>query len=470
MKAPFRLYSLLKCLCVTAMLSATIFLAAYSSANGMVTFKPDHPYFQYTGRIDQSIPDKPVLYWPGTCIKTNFEGSLLVVMLEDQTGQSWYSVFIDEDYDHPRIIDCQSGNSIYLVSASLKDTVHSVLIFRRTEASTGPTKFLGIQINDGKNMLPPPPRPERRILFYGNSITCGMGNEAPDGSSDDNMAHENNFLAYGAIASRMLDADYMCIAKSGIGIMISWFDMIMPQYYYRLNPDNPDSLWNFDDYKADVVVINLFQNDSWLIGNLKPVPDSTQIISAYVNFVREIRRHHPASFIICSLGSMDATKAGSPWPGYIESAVKIMQTEDKDFNLDTYFFPFDPNWSKHPRVRHHKVMGQNLADYIKYKMNWVSGVEHDFNSEPPLKFGLNQNYPNPFNMVTTINYLVPGNSHITLRVYDTLGRIVTTLVDDQKAAGQHYIKVDGSDLCSGVYYYRLMGENFSDVKRFSLIR
>ena len=134
-------------------------------------------------------------------------------MLYDKTGQSYFNVFIDEDYEDPQVIDCNVGSQIYLVSASLKDTVHSLLIFRRTEASSGPTKFLGIQINDGKTLVTPPTRPEHKILFYGNSITCGMGNEAPDSYADDKLVYENNFLAYGAIAARLLNADYMCIAK-----------------------------------------------------------------------------------------------------------------------------------------------------------------------------------------------------------------------------------------------------------------
>lgn len=144
----------------------------------LIIIKADNPNFQYTGRIDFSVPDQPVMYWPGTYIKANFEGSVLIVMLDDQTGQSYYNVFVDEDYAHPKVIDCLAGNHIYVVSATLSDTIHSILITRRTEASTGPTKFIGVQLNDGKTLLPPTERSENKIMFYGNSITCGMGNEA----------------------------------------------------------------------------------------------------------------------------------------------------------------------------------------------------------------------------------------------------------------------------------------------------
>ena len=461
-------------------LNATYIVAIFvfcsiSELFGVTTIKADNPNFQYTGRIDYSVPDKPVIYWPGTYIRANFEGSLLILMLDDQTGQSYYNVFVDDDYDHPYLVDCNAGSQIYLISAVLTDTVHSLLLFRRTEASTGPTIFLGIQINDGKTLVEPPVRPAHKILFYGNSITCGMGNEAPDSGTDDKMSQENNFLAYGAITSRLLDADYMCIAKSGIGIMISWFPLIMPEYYYRLNPDDPASNWNFDEYIPDVVVINLLQNDSWLIGNLNPVPDSSQRVAAYVDFIRTIRSRHPNAFIVCSLGSMDATKVGSPWPGYIESAVQFVHAADNDTNITTFFFPFDPAWTKHPRVRHHLIMGQNLADHISDKMGWVTGIENIFTTQSPNNFELLQNYPNPFNPSAKIKYSVPRVGArcivpVQLIVYDVLGNEMVTLVNEHKPAGKYEVEFSANHLSSGTYFYELRAGDFISVKKMLLVK
>ena len=442
----------------------------FSEVFGITTITADNPNFQYTGRIDFSAIDKPIIYWPGSYIKANFEGQLIMIMLDDQTGQSYYNVFIDNDFNNPRLIDCVAGTHTYLVSASLTDTVHTVLIFRRTEASTGPTKFLGIQINDGKTLHTPPVRPEHKILFYGNSITCGMGNEAPDASGDDNMLHENNFLSFGAITSRLLNTDYMCTAKSGIGVMISWFDMVMSDYYYRLNPDDSTSNWDFNEFVPDVVVINLLQNDSWLIGNLNPVPDSSQRVAAYMDFVREIRQHHPNAFIVCALGSMDATKIGSPWPGYIETAVTNLQSIDSDTLLGTHFFPFDPAWTKHPRVRHHQVMAQNLANYINNEMGWITDVEDNYLTELPENFELMQNYPNPFNPSTTIDYTITEPGNIKIVIFDVLGREIKTLVNEYKGAGRYKAVFSAGSLSSGVYYYQLITENNFKTRSMILLK
>ncbi|HMU42502.1 MAG TPA: T9SS type A sorting domain-containing protein [Ignavibacteriaceae bacterium] len=451
----------------------------FSQLLAVNTITADNSNFQYTGRIDFSDPGQPVFFWPGTYVKAKFEGSLLIVMLNDQTGNSFYDVYIDNDFDNPHLINCSAGSNIYLVSGTLENTGHSMLLFRRTEASTGSTIFEGIQIDNGKNILPPDPRPEHKIVFYGNSITCGYGNEAPDNMGDDNPADENNFLAYGAIASRLLGAEYMCIAKSGIGIIISWFDLIMPEYYYRLNPEDPNSVYDFDLFPADVVVINLFQNDSWLIGNIHPTPDSAQIVMAYVDFVRLIRQHHPDAFIVCALGSMDATREGSPWPGYIESAVDYMKINDDDSNLDTYFFPFDPAWTKHPRVRHHLVMGENLSNYIYEQTGWVNDVDEHREELRPAEFSLSQNYPNPFNPSTIIKFNIPSvgtlrETFVQLKVYDVLGNEVANLVDEFRPAGAYEVELSTSDgaykLSSGVYFYQLKIDGQTITRKMILMK
>ncbi|MBK8944582.1 MAG: T9SS type A sorting domain-containing protein [Ignavibacteriae bacterium] len=460
------------------LLTLVVFLRCDSFA--LNTISADNPNFQYTGRIDFSDSTKPIIFWPGTYIRTKFDGKYLMIVLDDQTGESFYNVFVDENYDAPLIIDCEPGQKSYLVSATLKDTVHSLLIFRRTEASTGPTKFLGIQILDNKNIFPPTERPKRKIAFYGNSITCGMGNEAADYADDDKMKDENNFTAYGAITSRILNADYMCTAKSGIGIIISWFDLIIPDYFYRLNPDDPNSRWDFEKYIPDVVIINLFQNDSWLIKNLSPVPDSSQIVHAYENFIKQIRTAHPTSLIICALGSMDATKIGSPWPGYIQQAVENLRSEN-DINLETFFFPFDENWQKHPRVRHHQEMADSLSKFIKLKMNWTDedpvNIGSNQNPTNPEKFVLYQNYPNPFNPVTKIKYEMPLNSVVNenfrllqLKIYDALGKEISTLVKQNLNPRNYETVFDASSLSSGIYFYKLFSVDFSITKSMVLLK
>lgn len=88
----------------------------------------------------------------------------------------------------------------------------------------------------------------------------------------------------------------------------------------------------------------------------------------------------------------------------------------------------------------------------------------------PKEFALLQNYPNPFNPSSVISYQLPVTSHVTLKVYDVVGREVATLVDELKEAGSYDVKVEGSRLSSGVYIYRIQAGTYVDVKRMVLMK
>ena len=98
----------------------------------------------------------------------------------------------------------------------------------------------------------------------------------------------------------------------------------------------------------------------------------------------------------------------------------------------------------------------------------TTGVNNESNS--PATFALKQNYPNPFNPTTTIQYMLPNNGQVTLRVYNILGQLVRTLVNEVEPAGTHSVQFNGSNLASGVYMYRLESGSMSSVSRMVLLK
>ena len=115
---------------------------------------------------------------------------------------------------------------------------------------------------------------------------------------------------------------------------------------------------------------------------------------------------------------------------------------------------------------------QANADAAKAKWEQIRllvGVDGE-SDELPTAYTLSQNYPNPFNPSTTIRFAIPQSDRVTLRVYDLLGRDVSTLVDEVRSAGEYTIQFNAAGLASGMYYYRMQSGNFSEMRKLLLLR
>jgi len=91
-------------------------------------------------------------------------------------------------------------------------------------------------------------------------------------------------------------------------------------------------------------------------------------------------------------------------------------------------------------------------------------------SEIPSSYTVSQNYPNPFNPTTKINFALPKSGLVTLKIYDMLGKEVATLVNEVKNVGTYTVDFNGANLSSGIYFYKVSVNGFSDVKKMMLIK
>ncbi len=128
--------------------------------------------------------------------------------------------------------------------------------------------------------------------------------------------------------------------------------------------------------------------------------------------------------------------------------------------------------------------------FLNENTGWIAGSQgkifhttnggavsvQNISTEVPSAYSLSQNYPNPFNPRTKIRFGIKKsefrsqNSEVTLKIYDALGREVETLINDQLAPGTYEVTFDGTRLNSGVYFYKLTTEGFSETKRMLMIK
>jgi hypothetical protein len=342
------------------------------NCEAQVIVKANDPHIKYMGRVAMQ-DSAAVLSWSGTSIKMNFEGTGISYKLRDERGDNYYNILLDG-----RIMknehETTDGSTLHKI-AGLTAGRHTLELFKRTEWAMGKTWFYGFEIDKGGKVLPATPAHQHKIEYFGDSISCGYAAEDSTGQDRGTAPYEDGYISYAALIARHFDAEFHNTSKSGIGITVSWFPLIMPEMYDRLDATDSLSKWDFTKYTPDLVVINLFQNDSWIVEQPNnpqfkarfgtTPPKSEFIINAYRNFVKSVRSKYPKAHIICILGSMDATKTGSPWPGYIQKAVDGI----KDKNIYTHFIPYK-NTNGHPNVKEQQAMADDLEGFIAQNMKW----------------------------------------------------------------------------------------------------
>lgn len=334
--------------------------------------KANDTHIHYMGRIEMT-DSTAELSWPASSIKINFSGTRIRATLKDERADNNYNVIVDNKVVsvlHPLQIKKE-----YLLAEGLPDGKHTLELFKRTESNMGKTWFYQFGLGKGAKILPATLMNKHKVEFFGNSISCGYADEDTTGKDRGTSPYENGYISYAAITARHFNAELHNTSKSGIGVTVSWFPLTMPEMYDRLDATDPNSKWDFSKYTPDLVIINLFQNDSWIVnlpnndqfkarfGNTPPTPEF--IINAYSNFVKTVRGKYPKANIICILGSMDATKQGSPWPEYIEKAVAGLN----DKKIYTHFIPYK-NTNGHPSAKEQQVMADDLISFIEQNIKW----------------------------------------------------------------------------------------------------
>ena len=118
----------------------------------------------------------------------------------------------------------------------------------------------------------------------------------------------------------------------------------------------------------------------------------------------------------------------------------------------------------------------HLTNAWKFSMNILGanlkkeGDVENASVNLPTAYGLDQNYPNPFNPSTEIRYQLPSDGHVKLEIYDVIGNLVTTLIDQEMNAGYHSVNWNASGLSSGIYFYRISSSDFLATKKLILMK
>jgi lysophospholipase L1-like esterase len=329
----------------------------------------DHPNIELIGRFDKTNPKAIEYDFPAVQIKARFSGTSIAVRLFDTLN--YYNIVLD---NKKTFIAKPVRDSIFFIAKNLTDTIHTIKIIKRTEASVGKGIFFGFIIDNEANLLPPEKPAKRRIEFIGNSITCGYGNE---GAREESFkaSTENSYYSYASILARKFRADFSMIAYSGKGLIRNYNERAktspepMPALYNRVMVSKPELKWDFKKWSPDLVFINLGTNDY----STQPYPNEEEFIQTYINFINRIRLNYPPIEIICVSGPV----IGDPCSSIIK---KVVEKYQKDYNFNKIHFillpqniltrPDDLGADAHPNVMGQKKMADFLTPKVSEIMKW----------------------------------------------------------------------------------------------------
>ncbi len=346
------------------LLISVLFSSAASLWAGLVP--ADSPHIRYSGRIDDSQPETVVFGWSGARVRMAFEGDSVGMHMDALHKGNWVNVLIDGRRVDKVLIEGKDGHQ--QLATGLGPGPHTVEIVKATEGMVGNVAFKGFTLPDDGKSLPWHATETRRIEFIGDSITCGYGIEA-DGPNNPFLPETENFSdSYAAHAIRALGADYLIVARSGIGMLRNYGGPAegnptenMPAVYDRTLFKGASPKWDSTRFTPDVVCINLCTNDF-----SKDGPDRALFEENYTTFVRRIQAQYPDARIVLLLGPM-TTK-----PEIREILERIAaNTGDK-----MSFFQMSGQGKHgfgahyHPSKKQGEINGAELAAYLSQLMDW----------------------------------------------------------------------------------------------------
>jgi lysophospholipase L1-like esterase len=343
------------------------------------------PAIRYVGRFDTSHPDAPQVDWSDARVLVRFAGTEATVTMTDTSyggGNAYWDVTIDGILA-PLPLALAEGQASYPLTEGLVSGVHTIELWKRTEANVSLTAIDGFSFGDG-TLLPPAPAPSRRIEFLGDSVSAGFGDLGTDPSCVFSPATENSHLAFPALVATAFGADHQNLAYSGFGIYWS-YDRAGPVFsslYPLTLATAPGSTWSFASFEPDVVWVTLGGNDWDQPDPGDPPPSLSAFEGAYDSLVETVRAQHPNAYIVCAIApSLNDSYPSAPPYDALTNMETALAWEVAQHPTDhkLAYFEFARATSaelsgcgSHPGVAEQSSLAQQAITVIASFMGWTA--------------------------------------------------------------------------------------------------
>ncbi|WP_404424435.1 GDSL-type esterase/lipase family protein [Nibricoccus sp. IMCC34717] len=328
------------------------------------------------GRFATGAAGEFRLGFPGQQVHLRAEAASLAVKLRGGSDTAFFDFIVDGGA--PKRVRLAKGEAEYPIFNYDRPGLHTVVLVRRNESWQGTADVLGFA-TDGR-LLAPAALPERRLLFIGDSVTCGAVSETtydspkqPGWGAVAGHADTCNARAgFGGLLASRFGAQAHFVSYGGRGVVRDWQGLKTianaPQFYELALPDDATVAWDHARYVPDAIVIALGTNDF-----NQGIPDQNDWVNAYVEFVRKVRRDAPKAHVFLSQSPIVKDTAGeaprrSVLNGYLSEVVRRLG-DDHVHEAPVAHYPGLPG-DGHPVGSEHAQIAEELAQVMVRELGW----------------------------------------------------------------------------------------------------
>lgn len=355
-------------------LVATAALATTASASPASTEARSIPAndarIVYEGRTLADAAGCVQMGFPGVTVHLRFRGPGLTVRANAANNGADFDVSVDGA--EPTLLQLKQGEGAYVLSQGASDGEHTLVMTRRTESWQGVCTLQSFELASGGALLAAPKLPARKLMFIGDSVTCGEFAAWKPGDPVENLPVLTNArLSYGLVLARRLGAQCHLVSYGGRGVIRDWQGIRKtnnaPEFYELALPDDPAHPWDHSRYVPDAIGIQLGTND---FGS--GVPDETEFVNAYVEFLRKVRRDAPQAWIVVMGSPILNDDATGPRHAMLQAYLaEVAQRLHDDHLVVTALkhYPGVPN-NGHPTGEEHQEIATEIEPVFRRVLGW----------------------------------------------------------------------------------------------------
>lgn len=327
------------------------------------------PRIAYVGRIKRDATGAVHFRLPGVQIHARFAGTAVALEMAPWSGY----FMVELDNLAPYKVMSSRCDTVIEVANDLTCGEHRITITYCNEGECAPPVFYGLLLSTDGRMLDRPVLPSTRLEFIGDSITCGYGNEdTSEGKAFPYPNISNAYYSYAQLTARMLKAQCMQVARSGICLNYNRYtpgvgvfhDMETLYPYTLFSPEHDTELWDHNQYVPHVVCINLGTNDVE-----QPTFDKDEFARNMVEFVKMIRGRYAQAKVVLLTGPMLHGEQLASIKAALDQATAALNAagETEVYRYD--FTPMDGSHGygtlDHPTVAEHTSMARSLTAFLQ---------------------------------------------------------------------------------------------------------